>query len=118
MAVRSVVGTTVPNYNLAVWHGFTYELLMSIVAMSGGVWAYFVLRSYLLASAGPPFLRHIDGQRFFQQFLAALTRLAVLLLRIVDSQRLQSQLRSLLLIDADRRLYTAIYTWVRSSQLA
>ena len=31
-----------PEYSLALWHGFTPELLMSVVAISGGVAVYFI----------------------------------------------------------------------------
>src|SRR5687767_2785648 len=34
-AVRAVVGPTVPPYSLAIWHGFTPELLMSTIALLG-----------------------------------------------------------------------------------
>ena len=36
-AVRAVLGPASPQYSLAVWHGFTPELLMSVVALAGGV---------------------------------------------------------------------------------
>ena len=32
-----VVGGTLPEYSLAVWHGFNAPLLMSLVAMAGGI---------------------------------------------------------------------------------
>ena len=53
-AVRAVLGAATPGYNLAVWHGFTPELLMSIVAMTGGAAVYVTLRSYLVTSEGRP----------------------------------------------------------------
>ena len=40
---------------------------MSVVAICGGVAMYFMLRSYLLVNEGPPLLRHIKGQRIFEQ---------------------------------------------------
>ena len=33
-AVRAVLGPAMPEYSLAVWHGFTPELLMSVVALA------------------------------------------------------------------------------------
>ena len=54
-AVRAVLGAAPPEYSLAVWHGFTPELLMSVVALGGGVAVYFMLRPYLLSGVeGPP----------------------------------------------------------------
>ena len=46
---------------------------MSLVAISGGVAIYFMLRSYLLGSEGPPLLRHIKGQRIFDRVLVAVS---------------------------------------------
>ncbi|HKS62847.1 MAG TPA: monovalent cation/H+ antiporter subunit A [Xanthobacteraceae bacterium] len=93
-AARAVVGAALPEYSLAVWHGFTPELLMSAVAMAGGVGVYLVVRSRLLVSEGPPVLRHIDAQRIFDRVLVALSwRLARWLEATFGTRRLQPQLR-------------------------
>jgi multicomponent K+:H+ antiporter subunit A len=93
-AVRAVVGSSVPAYSLAVWHGFTPELLMSSLAMAGGVTLYVVLRSYLLASEGPPVLRHVKGQRIFDRLLVTISwRAARWLEAVLGTRRLQPQLR-------------------------
>ena len=39
-AVRSVLGDATPVYSLAVWHGWTVPLLMSLIALGGGVGAF------------------------------------------------------------------------------
>jgi multicomponent K+:H+ antiporter subunit A len=96
-AVRAVLGPTIPEYNLAVWHGFTPELLMSVVAICGGAAVYSMLRSYLRASEGPPVLRHIKGQRIFERVLVTLSwGLARRLQDLLGTQRLQRQLQLLL----------------------
>jgi multicomponent K+:H+ antiporter subunit A len=95
-AVRSVVGPAPPRYSLAVWHGFTPELLMSIIALSGGVAVYFMLRSYLLTKEGPPLLRRLKGHRIFERMLVALSwRLARWLESVLGTRRLQPQLQLL-----------------------
>jgi multicomponent K+:H+ antiporter subunit A len=95
-AVRAVLGATVPQYRLNVWHGFTPELLMSIVAMVGGGAVYFMLRPYLLTAEGPPLLRHLKGKRIFDWLLLALSwRLARRLEGIFGTRRLQPQLQLL-----------------------
>jgi multicomponent K+:H+ antiporter subunit A len=96
-AVRSVVGAEAPEYSLAVWHGFTPELLMSIVAMTGGAAVYFLLRPYLLSGVeGPPVLRHLKGQRIFERVLVTVSwRLARWLEGHLGTRRLQPQLRLL-----------------------
>ena len=55
-AARPVVGGTLPDYSLAVWHGFNSPLLMSLVAMAGGIAALHRIRQPLQAArveAGP-----------------------------------------------------------------
>jgi multicomponent K+:H+ antiporter subunit A len=95
-AVRSVVGNATPEYSLAVWHGFTPELLMSVVALGGGVAVYLMLRPYLLTSEGPPLLRYINGQRIFERVLVFLSwRLARWLEGVLGTRRLQPQLQIL-----------------------
>jgi multicomponent K+:H+ antiporter subunit A len=95
-ALRAVLGPDIPAYSLAVWHGFTPELLMSFVAIAGGITVYVTLRSYLLVSEGPPLLRHIRGQRIFDYVLVTLSwRLARWLESVLSTRRLQPQLQVL-----------------------
>ena len=95
-AVRAVLGAATPEYNLAVWHGFTPELLMSIVAMSRGRGVYVMLRPYLVTSDGPPLLRRLNGQRIFDRVLVTLSwRLARWLEDRLGTRRLQPQLQLL-----------------------
>ena len=39
-ASASVLGGTVPEYSLAIWHGFNLPLMMSILALAGGTLIY------------------------------------------------------------------------------
>ena len=95
-AVRAVVGPNIPEYSLALWHGFTPELLMSLVAICGGIGLYFFFRSYLLTCDGPPLLRHIKGQRIFERVLVTLSwRVARRLEGLLGTGRLQPQLQLL-----------------------
>jgi multicomponent K+:H+ antiporter subunit A len=95
-ALRAVLGTDIPEYSLKLWHGFTPQLIMSFVAVAGGVGVYFGLRSYLLVNEGPPLLRHIKSQRVFDQFLVIVSwRLARWLESVLDTRRLQPQLQLL-----------------------
>jgi multicomponent K+:H+ antiporter subunit A len=110
-AIRAVLGPEPPYYSLRVWHGFTPELLMSVVAMGGGIAVYFALRSYLLNGFdGPPLLRHIKTQQIFDRiFSVLLTRLARWLEAVFGTRRLQPQLQLIVgvaLIAALASLYT------------
>jgi len=40
VAAASTVGGPLPEYSVAIWHGFTLPLAMSLVALSGGVLVY------------------------------------------------------------------------------
>jgi multicomponent K+:H+ antiporter subunit A len=45
-ASQAVLGTEVPPYSLAIWHGFNFALLMSVLALMGGALVY-VYRKHL-----------------------------------------------------------------------
>ena len=63
-AVVSVLGTRTPEYSLAIWHGINTPLIMSMIALVGGVALYAVLKDYLArCDDGPPLFRHLGGQR-------------------------------------------------------
>ena len=98
-AVRAVVGPNIPEYSLSIWHGFTPELAMSLVASCGGIGLYFVLRSYLLTCDGPPLLRHVKGQRIFERLMVTLSwRVARRLEDLLGTGRLQPQLQLLVYV--------------------
>ncbi len=94
-AVVSVLGSATPQYSLAVWHGFNLPLMMSIVAMIGGVLLHWLLKNYLMTSEdGPPFFRHLQGQRIFERVLVTLSwNWARKAEAFLSTRRLQPQLR-------------------------
>lgn len=98
-AVVGVLGRETPAYSLSVWHGFNLPLLMSAIALTGGVALYFMLKNYLAVSEeGPPYIRHIGGQRIFERILVTLSwRWARLAESYLGTRRLQPQLRLLVL---------------------
>lgn len=46
VASAAVLGTSAPEYSLALWHGFTLPLLMSVIALAGGVAVYYSLQTF------------------------------------------------------------------------
>lgn len=99
IAVRAVISPPIPAYSLKLWHGFTPELLMSLIAIAGGTALYLLLRSYLLSCDGPPLVRHIKGQRVFERALVFLSwRLARGLEGALGTSRLQPQVQLLVCI--------------------
>jgi multicomponent K+:H+ antiporter subunit A len=97
LAVHSVLGSQVPYYSLSVWHGFNLPLLMSVVAMAGGVVLYLVLQRRLRSEVeGPPVIWRLEGQRMFERVMVFLSwRLARRLEVVLGTRRLQPQLRLL-----------------------
>ncbi|MBL9016264.1 MAG: monovalent cation/H+ antiporter subunit A [Myxococcales bacterium] len=93
-AARPVVGGALPDYSLAVWHGFNLPLVMSIVAISLGTIGYLWLRARQ-ARGGlqrAPILARLDGKRLFERALVRVTRGSRRLLRLVQPEGLQTQL--------------------------
>jgi multicomponent K+:H+ antiporter subunit A len=92
MAVVAVLGLDTPSYSLAVWHGFTLPLLMSVIALVGGVTLYAILRTYLPGGATLPLLRRWKGKRIVGRTADASARWLV---NLLGTRRLQPQLRLL-----------------------
>jgi multicomponent K+:H+ antiporter subunit A len=93
-AARPVVGGALPEYSLAVWHGFHAPFVMSLVAISGGIVGYLWLRSQQMRGhfENPPGTERLNGRRLFESGLAGLTQGSRAALRIVASRRLQPQM--------------------------
>jgi len=93
-AARPVVGGMLPAYSLAVWHGFTTPLMMSLVAMSIGIVAYVLLRrqeerGYLRQV---PLMHHISAYRLFVRMQARLIHGGRKVTQLFGTRRLQPQL--------------------------
>lgn len=99
-AVVSILGDRTPHYSLAVWHGWNVPMIMSFVALSGGVGLYFLMRSYLATGIeGPPIFRLLEGQRIFERVLVALSwKWARSLEQRFGTRRLQPQMRLLVIL--------------------
>jgi multicomponent K+:H+ antiporter subunit A len=95
VAVRSVLGDATPEYSLAIWHGVNLPLVMSLIALAGGVVLYLLLQRHLTAGVdGTPLLRGLDGRRIFDRVMVFLSwRLARTLERLLGTSGLQMQLR-------------------------
>ncbi len=94
-AVQGLLDATAPYYSLALWHGFTLPLLMSFIALAGGVVLYAALRRYLDSGIeGPPVLRELKGQRIFEKVLVTLSwQWARAAEAALGTRRLQPQMR-------------------------
>ncbi len=99
-AVTSVLREQTPEYSLTVWHGFNIPLLMSVIALVGGLALYWALRRYLTTSEdGPPVLRALKGQRIFERVLVTVSwRWARTAETNMATRRLQPQLWVLVML--------------------
>jgi len=100
VAIRAALGAQTPSYSLAVWHGVTPALVMSCLALVGGVVTYVALQRYLSGDIeGAPILRKLKGKRLFERAVVFLSwRWARTLGQIVGTSRLQPQLRLLVAV--------------------
>ncbi|AMB87496.1 cation:proton antiporter [Pseudomonas agarici] len=98
-AALPVVGGTLPPYSLAIWHGLNAPMVMSLIAMSGGVLLYLLLRKQLKRGrfSRLPLIGRLNGKRLFERSLAIMMRGARHLERRISTQRLQPQLFLLVL---------------------
>ncbi|MEO8838819.1 MAG: hydrogen gas-evolving membrane-bound hydrogenase subunit E, partial [Herbaspirillum sp.] len=94
LAARSVLGdAAMPYYNLVLWHGWNLPLVMSLLAMAGGVLLYLMLGKYQRRAPGVvPLIEPVSGKRIFDFVLDSTTRAAGALGRALGPERLQTQL--------------------------
>jgi multicomponent K+:H+ antiporter subunit A len=93
-AAQPVVGGTLPEYSLAIWHGWNAPMIMSLIAMAGGIVLYLLLRKSFKHNRfnGPPLVQRLNGKRFFERSLVIMTRWARRFESRMSTRRLQPQL--------------------------
>ena len=98
-AALPVVGGVLPEYSLAIWHGWNAPMIMSLVAMSGGVVLYLLLRKQLKRGRFkyPPIISYFNGTRMFERCLVVMMRGARKIEKRINTKRLQTQLFLLVL---------------------
>ncbi len=99
-AARPVVGGTLPEYSLAIWHGFNPPFVMSLVAIAGGVLGYLWLRKHQEQGRlqDAPFVGRLNARRLFESALLGLTRLSRRVLRLAGARRLQTQMFTIIAV--------------------
>ena len=99
-AANPVVGGDMPDYDLALWHGFNAPLVMSVLAMIGGALGYAWLRRQLARGRfrRAPIVGRLDGKSAFESLLARSSLVARHALEFFGTRRLQPQLFLLALI--------------------
>ena len=88
-AAQGVLGENVPNYSLAIWHGFNTPLMMSLVGLAAGIALYFGIRK-LIDLYGISY--DSRGRRVYEWKLAEAVRLAGRLTARLENGSLQRYL--------------------------
>ncbi|WP_312491979.1 monovalent cation/H+ antiporter subunit A [Pseudomonas cremoris] len=98
-AALPVVGGVLPEYSLAIWHGWNAPMIMSLVAMSCGVVLYLILRKQLKRGRFkyPPLISYFNGKRGFERCLVVMMRGVRKIEKRISTKRLQTQLFLLVL---------------------
>ncbi len=63
LAAVDVFGGPIPHYSIAIWHGFNMPLLMSVIALFGGVVVFWLLQNRFNLHLIAP--KEINGNRIF-----------------------------------------------------
>jgi len=100
LAARSVLGSGLAQLDIAVWHGLNLPLVMSMVALVLGTGLAVLLGGRIAEGPeGPPVLYRIRAQKIYEWLLLQMTwRLPRLAYRYIGTERLQPQLRLLVLL--------------------
>ena len=74
VAARATLGGALPDYSLALWHGFNLPLAMSAVALVAGIVAYFTLQRTINLHSVTRL--PVNGKHVFDAAVAAVARVA------------------------------------------
>ncbi len=90
VAASSTVGAPLPAYSLAVWHGFNLPLLMSVIALAGGVLLYTV--RHRLFALHDRYLPRLEAKSLFDAMVRLTVRVAGAITRGLENGSLQRYL--------------------------
>ncbi|WP_373388655.1 monovalent cation/H+ antiporter subunit A [Pseudomonas alcaligenes] len=94
VAAGASLGGALPEYSLAIWHGFNLPLAMSCVALVGGILVYALRQPLFRWYAGLP---EVDARMIFERQVQNLVRLAGWLTGRLENGSLQRYLSFLLI---------------------
>lgn len=98
-AVYSVQGDQMPDYDLAIWHGFNIPLVMSFAALLVGVLFYRLLRRRFNPDLREtvPLIHRFSGAQGYENVMSALSIGADFVLELFNTVRLQPQIFCMIL---------------------
>jgi multicomponent K+:H+ antiporter subunit A len=93
VAATATLGGELPTYSLAIWHGLNLPLLMSFIALFGGVLVYVLRQSMFRWYAGLP---SVDAKLIFERGIVRLLNVCSAVTRWLENASLQRYLAVLL----------------------
>ncbi|WLQ12428.1 monovalent cation/H+ antiporter subunit A [Hahella aquimaris] len=93
-ASAAVLNGRLPDYNLAIWHGFNIPMLMSLAAMAGGLYIYYNRRTLFQFHAQFP--QH-DAKQTFEGVVQYISKQCVRIIDALENGSLQRYVFLLLL---------------------
>lgn len=97
-ATAAILGKQLPEIDLAIFHGFNIPLLMSALALVGGISVYLLLRPYWQSSPGQTLGITIEGREVFDKAITALDNFASTVNEYISSSRVQVQIFCIVLV--------------------
>ncbi len=94
LAAGAVVGGPLPEYSLAIWHGFNLPFAMSLIALTGGIAVY--SRRHILFAFHQRMLPKVDAHVLFKGSIEKLTQAARSLTLLGENGSLQRSVALLL----------------------
>ncbi|WP_051532396.1 monovalent cation/H+ antiporter subunit A [Brackiella oedipodis] len=92
LAVHTILGSHTPDYDLAVWHGFNWPLLMSVVALVAGISLVVIAQKWLRhVEPQMAFAGRLNGSEIFTALKGLVDRISNLVFRGTYSSHLQTQ---------------------------
>ncbi len=98
LATTSILGANHPSIDLAVFHGINIPLVMSAMALIGGIVVYFVLRPYWQSHPGHTLGSKIEGREVFDNLINHLDNFAATVNEYISSTRVQVQMFCIVLV--------------------
>src|SRR5699024_3226627 len=90
--VASILGQQTPSYSIAIWHGFNFPLLMSFLAIAGGITVIYILQHSVAGRVNrAPLIARFNGRRIFEAIIYWIEAQAEQLLHYAYTNRLQPQ---------------------------
>ncbi len=92
-AGNSILHGNLPHYDLRIWHGINLPLVMSTIALIGGLILTWALHRYYTDRHGfTPIIYKLDGRKSFEWLMEAVDAASLALYSVLRSYRLQIQL--------------------------